>query len=193
MNKKKRAPIKQLREAGKFARELLIKRGIQSKDNVIAELLNTKDAPILPGQHASYIPRPWTIQSSQRMLYDMLIIWKERCEGQGMLRENITEFWKFVVKQMREQIEKTNQEIVDMPKAMKQLKVIPVVKDIFSPMQKKETLKAMQRFFIDSFAVAVVVKNHNSVSEYCNWFLDWTQELNKIWIKPEKRAEIKNT
>ena len=189
---KKRAPIKQLRDLAKFTKELLIKKGIQSEKDVIAEILNTKDAPILPGRHSSYIPRPETIQSAQRMLYDLLIIWKDKNKEHKYRQENITEFWKFVIKEFREQIQITNKELVEMPKMMKQMKNVPFVKDIFSPMQKKDALKAMQVFFVDSFAVAVVLKNHTSVSSYANWFLDWTQELNKIWIKPQDRDKLKH-
>ena len=191
MEKKTRAPIKQLREAGKIIKELLIKKGLQSEKEIISEILNTKDAPLLPGQHSSYIPRPWTIQSSQRMLYDILILWKDKCKDNSSKKENITEFWKFVVKELRDQIHLANQELVNMPKMLKQMGGVPLLKDVFSPMQKKDTLKAMQKFFIDSFAIAVVLKNHTSVSSYANWFLDWTNDLNKLWIKPEDRKNEK--
>jgi hypothetical protein len=192
MSKKRRAPISQLREAGKFAQKLLIDKGIQSEKNIISDILNSKEAPLLPGRHSSYIPHMWTIDSSQRMLYDFLIIWKDNCKGSKFRQENITEFWKFIVKELRMQIEKANQEIVDMPKILRKVKVVPVLKDIFSPMQKKDTMKAMQKFFIDSFAIAVVLKSHNSVSEYANWFLDWSQELKKLWLPKEKREQIKH-
>jgi hypothetical protein len=52
-------------------------------------------------------------------------------------------------------------------------------------------MKAIQRFFIDSFAVAVALKNNYSTSDYANWFLDWTQDLYALWVKPEQRKNIK--
>ncbi len=189
--RKKRPPIKQLREAGRVAQEMLVQRGLQAKDSIIDNILNTRDAPALPGVPA-YLPRPWTIESAQRMFRDLLVIWISKCREKDVNQnsEDITEFWKFLVKEMRDQVTGINQEIVEMPRLLKQMKKVPFVKDIFSPMQKKETLKVMQRFFIDSFAIAIVLKNHSSVSAYANWFLDWTQQLNQLWTAPEKRKEI---
>ena len=54
-------------------------------------------------------------------------------------------------------------------------------------------MHAMQRFYEDSFAVAIVLKNVETVSEYANWFLDWTQDLYVLWMKPEKRKDYERT
>jgi len=58
---------------------------------------------------------------------------------------------------------------------------------VFSPIRKKEVAHAIHRFFVDSFACAIVLKNNNSVSEYVNWFIDWTEAMYQLWIKPEER------
>ena len=190
MAKKKRLPIEQLREVGKQAREMLVKRGIISKDSTIDQLFKTENAPTLPGIPA-YLPHQWTLQAAQRMMMDLLIIWKEECRKRNLYNEDITEFFKFVVKELRRQEKKFKKEMDAMPSLIKSMKETPVLKDVFSPMRKKESMHAMQRFFIDSFAVAVVVKDKQNVSEYANWFLDWTQDLYALWVKPEERDKIK--
>lgn len=190
MAKKKRPPIEQLRQAGNIARDMLRARGIEAKTSILEEILATKGAPPLPGMPV-YLPHLWTIKAAQQMMYDLLIMWKVECKDTPSRTDNITEFFKFVVFQLRLQEEEYNREIVAMPRLMKALKKIPVLKDVFSPIQKKETLQAMNRFFVDSFAVAVILKKNRSTAEYANWYLDWTQELQKLWIRPAKRSELK--
>lgn len=185
MAKKRRAPIQQLLAAGKLAKEMLIQKGVIAKDSVLDKIITSKDAPKLPGVPV-YLPQSWTIRASQRMLYDLLLIWKDECKGNNKRAENITEFFKFIVAELRKQEEKYEAEMAAMPKMMRTMKNVPVLKDIFSPMRKKDTAKAIHRFFIDSFAVAIVLKNNHTTSEYANWFLDWTQELYALWVKPEK-------
>ena len=80
-----------------------------------------------------------------------------------------------------------DREIARVPKLIKSLKTIPVLKDVFLPVNKRDVVRSIQRFFIDSLAVAIVVKNNHSTSEYANWFLDWTEELHKIWVNPSMR------
>lgn len=196
-NKKKRAPIEQLRRAGRFAKELLIKRGIESKNSVLAEIMNTPGAPMLPGKDSYYLPHKWTLQASRRMMYDFLLIWIDKHRsGPSSQAENVTEFFKFLIGEMRKQEEAINQEIVNMPgfiHKMMKMKGTAVIKDVFSPLQKKDTVKAMHRFFVDSLAVALVVNKKVTTSEYLNWFLEWTEQLELLWIKPEKRKEITKT
>lgn len=186
MATKKRLPIEQLREAGETARKMLIEKGIITKESSIDRLLKDEKAPVLPGIPA-YLPHQWTIQISQRMMYDLLVIWKNECKKKNLYPENITDFFKFLVKELRRQEKKFKKEMDEMPDLVKTMDEVPVLKDVFSPMRKKESSNAIQRFFIDSFAVAVVLKNTESVSDYANWFLDWTQELYNIWDKSKQK------
>lgn len=190
--KKNRPPIEQLKEAGRIAKRMLQERKIIAENSIIDELLNTANAPALPGIPA-YLPHQWTLQAAQRMLYDLLVIWRNECKDNPSRAENITEFFKFIVSELREQEKGYNKEVVEMPKLLKKMKDVPVLKDVFSPMRKKETIKAMHRFFIDSFAVAIVLKNNHTTSEYANWFLEWTQDMYALWVKPEDRKNIKRT
>ena len=186
MAKKKRLPIEQLKEAGKQARQMLVKKGFITEESTIDKILKKDKAPTLPGIPA-YLPHQWTIQASQRMMMDLLVIWKNECIKNNTYAEDLTGFFKFVIKELRRQEKKFEKEMNDMPKLLKSMKEIPVLKDVFSPMRKKESMHAMQRFFVDSFAVGIAIKNLQSVSEYANRFIDWTQELYAIWQKPEEK------
>src|ERR1035441_9020977 len=182
---KKRLPIEQLREVGKKAREMLVTKGILSKNSVIHKVLKDKNAPILPGIPA-YIPKGWTIQVAQIIMRDFLIQWKEECKKKRYNVEDISTFFKFIVKESRRQERKFKREMDRMPSLIKAMKDIPVLAEVFSPLRKKETMHAMQRFYEDSFAVAIILKNATTVSEYANWFLDWTNDLFTTWTKLEQ-------
>ena len=190
--KKKRLPIEQLREAGEQARKMLAEKGIISKESTIDKLFAEKETPTLPGIPA-YLPHQWTLQVAQRMMMDLLILWKQDCKSKNSYNENITEFFKFVVKELRRQEKKFYKEEQLMSKTIKLLDEVPVLKDVFSPTRKKESMHAIQRFFIDSFAVSITLNGSESVSEYANWFLDWTQDLYVLWMKPEKRKDYERT
>lgn len=186
---KKRPPIEQLREAGRMARQMLVDKGILAKDSILDKIMK-EGGPTLPGIPV-YLPHQWTLKAAQRIMYDLLIIWKSECKNDSTKAENITEFFKFVINELRKQEQNFNKDIGEIPKFIKSMKNVPLLKDIFSPMRKKESMKAIQRFFIDSFAVAVALKNNYSTSDYANWFLDWTQDLYALWVKPEQRKNIK--
>lgn len=172
-----------------MARDMLAEKGIIAKRSILDEIINTKDAPTLPGIPA-YLPHVWTLQGAQHMMYDLLMLWKIECKDNEQRMDNITEFFTFVVKELRRQENLVNREIIAMPHLIKAMKTVPVLKDVFSPMRKKDTVRSMGRFFVDSFAVSIVVKSNHTVSEYCEWFLDWTQEMLKIWQSPENRDKI---
>lgn len=169
---------------------MLIDKGIISKESAIDALMKTEGAPTLPGIPA-YLPHQWTVKAAQRIMRDLLIIWKDECKDDDKRADNITEFFKFVITELRAQEKKYAKEEKEMPELIKSMKEVPVLKDVFNPMQKKESIKAIQRFFVDSFAVAVALKSAQSTSDYANWFLDWSQDLYAIWIKPEERDKIK--
>jgi hypothetical protein len=192
MKKKKHAPIDQLRQMSSFVKQLLVQRGIHTKRSMVDEILNTKGAPQLPGMPA-YIPHKFVIRSAQQMFRDFLVMWIEECkkDDSSTRKEDVIEFWKFMVTELRQQEHMINREIVNMPEMVKKMKDIPYIKDVFSPLQKKDVVKAMHRFFVDSFAVAVILKNNTTTSTYANWFLDWTNELYDIWLTPEQKKNEK--
>jgi hypothetical protein len=186
--KKKRLPIEQLREAGRKARDLLVEKKIIAKDSFLDRMVQDKNAPMLPGIPA-YLPHQWTLRAAQQMLYDLIVIWKAECVKTPKKVENITEFFKFVVIELRKQEKKFAQEEKKMGKEINEMKEVPVLKEIFSPVRKHEISKTIQRFFVDSFAVSLVLKENTSTSEYANWFLDWTENMRKIWSQADKIKE----
>jgi hypothetical protein len=190
MATKKRAPIEQLRAAGRIVKQMLTDRGIIAKKSVIDELMHVDGAPTLPGIPA-YLPHQWTIKAAQQMMRDFLVIWIDQNRETQTRAQNITQFFTFVVSELRRQEHEYNKEISNMPKFIKSLKEVPVLKDVFSPMRKKETIGAIHRFFIDSFAVAIALCNSSTTSEYANWFLNWTQDLYALWVKPSERGSLK--
>lgn len=203
MDEKKRAPIEQLLKAGKIAKQMLKDKGIEAKESVLDEILKTKGAPPLPGI-PTYLPHQWTLKAAQRIMYDLLLLWKQECEKNPTYKigthsmtegraENIVEFFTFVISELRDQESQYQKEVDNMPTLLKSLKEVPYLKDIFSPVRKQENIKAIQRFFIDSFAISIVLKANHCTSDYANWFLDWTQDLYLIWINPKVRDKIKRT
>lgn len=185
---KKRLPIKKLREEGAKATEMLKERGIIARESIIEEIAKKEDAPALPGI-PPYLPHEWTLKASQRMMYDLLVIWRDENKKKGDRVENITEFFKFVVSELRKQEEKYKKQVDVMPSMFKKMRNNPTVKDVFSPLRKMENTHAIQRFFIDSFAVAIILKNNHTVSDYANWFLDWTEKMYSLWVHPDKREK----
>lgn len=188
MDKKKRLPIEQLREAGKTAHQMLIDKGILAKESVIDKMMKNKKAPRLPGI-PPYIPHLWTIQMAQQVMYDLLIIWREENRDDKKRMENITEFFKFVVKEMRLIEKKYDKEMKKMPRIFKSMKKVPVIKDIFDPMRRKENTHAIHWFFVDTFALAITLKNNHTVGEYVSWVHQWTEDLKKVWVIEEVKKE----
>lgn len=189
MAKKKRAPIEQLRAAGKVARQMLVDKGIIAKESIIDQIMKLDDAPTLPGIPA-YLPHQWTIKAAQRMMFDLLIIWKDECKDDVKKAENVTEFFKFVIKELRMQEKKFTEEVGEMSKFIQSMKDVPVLKEIFSPLRKEQNIKAIHRFFVDSFAIAISLQNNHTTSDYANWFLDWSQDLYALWVKPDEREKL---
>lgn len=189
MAKKKRAPLEQLKAAGRIARQMLVEKGLIAKESRIDKILQDKAAPVLPGIPV-YLPHPITLKISQRMMYDFLLLWKDECKENEAKAENITEFFKFIIKEFRMQDKKFRREMKEMEKTIQEMKDVPVLKEVFSPVRKKEIEKALQRFFIDSLAVAVALKSNHTTSDYANWFLDWTQDLYTLWVAPEDKEKL---
>ncbi len=187
-----RPPIEQLRAAGKWAKEQLIKKGILAKDSILDKIAHEKDAPLLPGYSITYLPHRWTLQASQHMMKDFLSIWIDECQKKNPNdAEDVVKFFTFLVHELHRQEKKVDREIKEMSKTINNMSSVPLLKDVFSPLRKKETIRSMHRFFVDSFAVAIILKNNTTTSQFANWFLDWTQQLYLLWIKPEKREEFK--
>lgn len=155
---------------------------------MLAEIMSTKGAPVLPGI-PPYLPHRHTLKESQRMMRDFLVMWRDKHEKEQKL-EDFGAFSEFVIRYMMDMEHEYNKEIVNTPKMMRALKGTPVLKDVFDPMYKKTALKSMRHFFSASFVVAGILKQKHSTSEYADWFLTWTQELYKLWLSAEERKKF---
>lgn len=181
--KKKRPNIIKLRNAARIAREQLVKHGVLSEKSLIDEIEKDPANPKLPGQ-ASYLPRPETLKASQRMMYDMIFLWKEECKGDKEMEQHIGKFFDFLILEIQVVEKKSKKEEKAMKtKIERRIRKIPTLHEVFAPTQKKETASAMCKFFADSFAIAIVVKNYEDVNTYVTWFLDWTEQLINLWPK----------
>jgi len=178
---KKRPPRKQLLEAGKFARGILEERKLilPKHQSAIDRIRNTVGAPMLPinrGQY--YLPRPWTINLVRRMVRDVARIYleemKKNPDSKKMVGNN---FFKFVLQELNRVKSKVNVLIDETVKTEEYNRML---------LNKKETIEAVKIFLVDSFAIAVVAKQHIDVADYIEWFDSWSISLRNLWSKNEQ-------
>ena len=192
MSKKKRLPIAQLREAGKVANEMLKKKGVIANESLINLIEKDENAPTLPGI-PSYLPHEWTISAAQIILYRITKGWMELNKGDSDKAEKIDKFFIYILKRLKEEEDKFRRREKNMGKLIKGMKKVPVLAEIFTPTRARETTFALQKFFADSFAVAIVVKKNDSTSTYIDWFLnEWTPAMTKLWHQNAETEKVQN-
>lgn len=183
--KKRRAPHKQLIEAGKEARKILVDRKIilPQEQSIIDKIQKTPGAPMLPGI-MPYIPYPWTINAVRRILLDLATAWRNEIDNNDPRKGVGIEFFKYVIEGLNrpqdvisQLIEKSGEE------KTYELK-------FFS---RKDTIEGIKRFLIDSFAISVIVKTHTDISEYLMWFDSWSMSLLKCWPENIQGIDGKKT
>lgn len=171
---------------------MMVNKGISHKDNFLEELAKTSSATLLPGM-PSYLPHKWTIQASQNAMYVLLRDWKDLHKEDEVMQDNISEFFKFVLKRMQAEERKYKKEIRATHSMIRQLRTAPLLSEIFSPMRKRQTVNGLHKFFVDVFAISVINNANGSTSEFAEWFLlDYTPALYKLWSKKENE-ETDNT
>jgi hypothetical protein len=186
MEQRKHAPIKQLKEAAKEANRMLVERGIHTAESAIDRILG-ENKVVLPGIPA-YLPHRWTLQESRRYMRDIVKLWVEKNKGNQKKQDNATAFFSFLVKELAA-LEKEAQKKVDaVPAIIKSMHDIKIpVHRVFSAWQLLETTQAITRFMVDSFAVSMVVKEHHTTTEFAEWFMSWTMQMDALWVKNERR------
>lgn len=178
---KKRAPITQLLEAGEEARKKLVERGLLSSENVVVRTAKEHPKLILPGM-PSYIPHKWTIKSSQRIMYDLFKMWQFNTKGENKKTNNLALFIEFAITEMNHQEEVAKKKMEVQEGMLKYLKKVPVLGKIFEPINQYETIRGIKKFFVDSFAVALIVNGEVATTgAFASFFFTWTDELYKIW------------
>ncbi len=192
--KKQRAPIEQLLKAGEESNRLLIQRGLVSKDNLVERTQKEHPNLILPGI-PSYLPHKWTIKDSQRIMYDIFKMWQfknKKMKASLDKTEHLASFIEFCITEMNYQEEVAEKKMNNTGRLIKYIKKVPVLGKIFEPINQYETIKGIKKFFVDAFAVAIIVEGETSTtSEFAEFFFDWTNKLYSIWDK--KNAANKKT
>ena len=174
-------------KAGEEARKKLIERGLMSFENVVERTAKEHPNLILPGM-PSYIPHKWTIKSSQRIMYDIFKMWTFiNTDSNNNQLDNLTLFITFCITEMNKQEETAKAKMDAQGALLKYLKKVPVISKIFEPINQYETIRAIKKFFIDSFAVGIIVNGEvSTTSEYAEFFFDWTEKLWNIWEAKDK-------
>jgi hypothetical protein len=181
--KKNRPPLKQLKESAKIADEMLRQKGILAKDSFIDKIIDDPKAPTLPGLPA-YLPHEETIAACQILLARTTKLWIEQNKQEDSKTENIADFFRFVLKRIKREEDKFTKEHKQMDKKIKKDYGDYILSDIFSPLRKRQTARALYKFFVDSFAVSHIVKRKSCTSEYVDWFLnEWTPSMIGLWHK----------
>jgi hypothetical protein len=107
------------------------------------------------------------------ILYSIAKVWNDNVKDDR--REKVDEFFKYVVKELR----KSNSLITQMLQdtlAKSKFELVGI-----SLLTTQENTKAIQRFLIDSFAVYPnLMTGRSGVSDYLDWFITWTSELQKV-------------
>jgi hypothetical protein len=186
---KKRAPVKQLRAAAEQVSKMLITKQVSHSVNMLQLIAEDSKSPILPGL-PSYLPHKWTLDAVHMAMFWLLTDWAKLTKTNKKRQENIAEFFSFVSKKVLEQERKYKLESVAMEHSLDSIRGSPLLKDIFSPVRKRETAQGIHKFFIDSFAVFIIAKGKTGTPEYANWFLgEWIPSLYVLWTNKEKSHE----
>jgi hypothetical protein len=182
---KKHAPIEQLREAYDFAMKRMAELGVVAPGDasVIDSIFKDKDAPILPGVPA-YLPYSWTIDVSLTMLSIITTRWIRKNRKKDVIINNIDSFFKFVVGELDKEEARIISGIRD-----------TVDKEVYDTklLYKRDSLRGVRQFLIDSFAVSIVSKSNDDVPSYLEWVADWSNQLKSYWRKKEESQDGKES
>ncbi len=189
---KKRAPIAQLKEAGNRAFALLVEKRVVHHRNVLEDIARDANAPILPGI-PSYLPHRWTIDAARQAMFVLMEEWIKENDGNEEMQEKAPDFFYFVVKRMKLKEREYKREVKrEEFKAFSNMKEARLISDIFSPVRKHQTAKGLNKFFVDSFAIFIIVKAQGTTTEYAEWFLgEWTPSLYKLWSNQKANEQKK--
>lgn len=182
--KKKRLPIQQLRETALEAELILRDRGIHTKESAIDAIV--KEGKILLPGRQPYLPHLWSLKASRKVLGNILILWINETKNEPARREDHKAFFNFMLAELFEIEKKEKSQVESMPAILKALKGTMTLNEIFAPMQAMETTHTMSEFMVDAFAVAVILKELDTVSDFVFWFDEWTTEMEKFWGDKEK-------
>lgn len=179
--RKKHAPIEQLREAYSFAMKRMAELGVVAPgdQSVIDSIFKDKDAPILPGIPA-YLPYAWTVDASLLSLSIITARWVRKNSGKNAIINSINLFFRFVVKELDKEEAKVVSQIRD---------TVDEEKYDTTLLYKRDSVRGIRQFLIDSFAVSLLVKGNDDVSSYLEWVAGWSNQLKSYWKKKDDSKE----
>jgi hypothetical protein len=177
--------------AGREARKILAKKNIIKNDSesIIDEILKNPEAPILPGGSSSksgrvYLPSPWTINTSRRIVYDIARLWELEVKKSKTKNLEGSGFFVFAIKEL-------NRVESSLEKAIR--KKVKKEEYDFVLLNRRETINAIKIFLVDSFAISVIAKAHDDAISYLKWFDHWSVELLKLWPRSVSSVDAKLT
>lgn len=180
--------MKQLRAASQQVARMLIDKRVTTEENVLEKLAKDSTKSILPGI-PSYLPHRWTIEASRNAMFSILRDWTELTKKDLKKQENIGEFFRYVISRVEDQNRKYKKETKKAraeERAMESQKG-KFLSEIFSPLRKLQTARALMKFYIDSFAIFIIVHEKETTTDYAEWFIgDWTPALYEMWSKKNK-------
>lgn len=183
---RKRAPMKQLHDVSKKIHDLLVQKGVSRNENVLEEIAGKAGGPLLPGL-PQYLPHKFTIEVSRQAMYLIIKDWIQLHEGDEAAQEKVHDFFAFVIKRIKFENKKFKQQKTGL-EVLDKMNTVPAINTVFSSAQKMKAAMGLQKFFVDSFAIFIIVNNGGSTTDYTEWFLgEWTPELYRLWVKKEDR------
>ena len=126
-------------------------------------------------------------------MYRITKAWIDLNKGDQIKIEKIDQFFMYILKRLKEEEDKFKRRETNMGKIIKKMKNVPILSEVFASTRNRETAFALQKFFADSFAVAIVLKRNDTTSTYVDWFLnDWTISMIKLWHKHNGKTVLQN-
>lgn len=166
---------------------MLIDRRVTQSENVLEKLTQDSGKSILPGI-PSYLPHRWTIEASRNAMFSILRDWTELTKKDLKKQERISDFFRYVISRVEDENRKYKKET---KKAKKELHAMEtqdrILSEIFSPLRKLQTARALMKFYIDSFAIFIIAHEKETTTDYAEWFIgEWTPALYDMWSSKNK-------
>lgn len=188
---RKKRSEKEIKKLIQLTREIQEEKGIIHKKDRSA-IMTAREQLILPGI-PEYIPTPWTINAFKRVILNLLKEWelKTRYDSEEK-REDMIEFSRHCFQVLNEEREK----LVNMVKSEKEYvnflaknNMDSKIIDTQRSLNLIETFDAIKILVFDSFVVAYITDNFNSVSEFFEWLDNWLNSILNLWRKEERAVK----
>ncbi len=180
--RKNRAPFLQLKEASEVSRALQLKKKMVGEKSIFERMATDPHAPILPGGMNPYLPDEFTLRVARQMVMTIVKKWVQVNKGNNELQEKIEPFYRFAVRKMEDEERKfIAKGYNDRIESLANQSADWTIAKVFSNHRSRESAESMKRYIADSFNISLYNEGHRSVSEYLEWYDEWTDKLYAIW------------